>query len=338
MTTTMTTQRSSKELEEPGGSATFNIDPAFDVADSRSSSLSDIEDAHDERPMTSPDFPATKLEADPENDSEAETERLDQLTPKPRRGTLGDGMFAGEKTPSALSRQIDIDSDMDEEASPSAQAHTGDFEDELDDDDEPSEPLADIRSQRKRKRSSSDGSPLSDAMDVDEPARKRAHPLGRDEGDEFAEDEEDNEAIVDEDADPAEDTIPAGESELRNGDLREDDVEEAPAEASRPTRPMKGKKGKRKGKKIKGADNEAANAVDEGAAVADGETEEAVDQEAEGEVEEEDSTAVDEERMFKTSPTDRSGQLTEIALGARKKNAMDGLLEIEKLFIAFRQK
>lgn len=288
-------------MDEPGGSTAFRIDQTLEAVDSRSSSLSDLDDAQDEHAMTSPDIIATKLEADLENDSEAETERLDQITPKPRRGTLSDGMFTAEKTSSALSRQVEIDSDIGEEATPSRHVRQEDFEGVLDDDEDATEGLGEAPSPRKRKRSSSEGSPLSDAMDIDEPARKRAHPAEDDEDEEVIEDDEDNEVLADEEGEPAADGSLDDEqeddTELADGDLVQDEpMEGASLDETQPARPVKGKKGKRKGKKMKGTDIGMEYAIGEGSGLPDAAVEAVADQEAEGEAEEEDPAAVDEER------------------------------------------
>lgn len=277
-------------------------DTNMDAEDSRSSSLSDVDDAQDEQPMTSPDFSASKLDGELEDDSEAETERLEELTPKARRGTLSDGKFSTEKTSSALARELQIDSDIEEEPSPLSRAHDAVADEVLD----PLDSLASLATSiveqppLKRKRSSSEGSELSDVMDMDEPARKRSHSQREvdeeeeeldEDADEAAEDAVDDDGAVD----GAVDEEPEAETDKVVAEADDDGVapEDLPA-----TRPAKGRKGKRKGKKIKEADVEAEPATDDALHALEGEGAEPV--EGEAEAEEEDTAAADEECKLRT--------------------------------------
>lgn len=334
MTTTLTTEESYKMADEQDDPASLPIDPALDGLDSRSSSLSELDEANDAQPMTSPTLAHSNLDSNLDNDSEAETERLDQITPKARRATLSDGKFSSEKTPSRLSRQIDIDSDIEEDGSPIPTAREDKIEHTHDEDDVLSSSEIEA-SPKKRKRASTDGSPLSDAMDLDEPARKRPH---ADEDDEN--DDEIDEPIVEELPEPDEgDEALDDEAELDAEDNAEEILaEETPAEEARLSKPTKGRRGKRKGRKIKDADAEADPTSAEDGILPDAEGEDAPDAEgeAEAEAEEDDSGVVDEERKLRAQSL-QCNILTSTTV-AKKKAAMDGLASIEKYFLIFRKK
>lgn len=277
------------------------IDASSDLGaeDARSSSLSEMDDAQDDQAMTSPEPSTSRLNEGLEDDSEAETERLEQITPKPpRRATLNDGKFSSGKIASALTRELDLDTDGEGEASPSSRARDGDFDDEMD----PLGSLASIatsvaeQAQRKRKRTSSDGSPLSEAIDLDEPARKRSH--AQEDEDEDGETAE-ADGIAEDAIETAEDE-PAIEDEPDSGGALpdvEDDL--AARNDARIPRAAKRGKGKRKGKKVKEVDPDSALPNEEEAAAQEADADAGADAEAEAEaeveVEEEESTNVDEE-------------------------------------------
>ncbi|KAF2836578.1 hypothetical protein M501DRAFT_939421 [Patellaria atrata CBS 101060] len=299
------------------GSTTF---PSRDDRTSlRSSSLSDVgEDL--EAPGTS-----SAAEEIGDEDSEAETERLDQ-TPRNLR-TVGATATIVEavagRSPSKLGREIPYEHESSAIASPDTMSNR-DHTPEEDFDEGSINPIAkqlpfgdynrgidDNEFNAKKRKRLSPGDDVS-TDEADEPARKRSgsskgHVLnGREEEDETL---VDNSLIIREDAD-----------RLAQADLEEDVNDEIPDENDEIKEPLpipekkshkKQPKGKRKGKKIRDEDAEQLMQTLEHR---EGEIDEIADEEAD-----EDGSTADEER-------------------ARRGIAKEKLSEIEKHFTAFRSR
>ncbi|KAF9699741.1 hypothetical protein EKO04_002361 [Ascochyta lentis] len=303
--------------------AAVEVMGAFDDhADDRSSSLSELGDASD----VESEQPTPRLAAIAdlnENDSEAETERLEE-TPRKLMRTVTDTSLASEalyaRTPSKLMHSKTIEHDDSVPPTPSDLA-----EDEvMEDADENQDPLHALSlaaaseaaslelAGKKRKRMSVRGTPVDDRDD--EPARKRsasakAAPYnGTTEGIMQSSERVD----ADDELDHAEDRLEelAREEidlEERQAALAAETVSEL-ATVAKHTKPRKGgRRGKRKTEDSSYAYTEALA------------TTETVDGDAEGDDNEDDSTALDEEVT-------------------KKKSAIDELAKIEKKFKLFREK
>ncbi|KAL1635533.1 hypothetical protein SLS56_001584 [Neofusicoccum ribis] len=295
-----------------------------DAGDEGSSSLSDPEESIEDR-----DEAALREPASPtvdENDSEAETERIDS-TPRKLTRTATDVRNGSEgpagRSPSKLAKVMTAEQDSFSQspALPTRQRRTdseaGDVSDEED------EPLADNThdvepdaddsataegSDRKRKRSSSALSSIADDLDNDQPARKRPSPTRPFElnGDPMELDDEVEEPVAEEDEDHTSKEVEPLAEEEDNEEAAHEAVNEAPSGPKK----TKGRKGQRKGKKGK------ANESDEQVATPlEAEEEEA----PEGELEGEDTAVIEEER-------------------GRKYNALEELNKIEKQFLTFQKK
>lgn len=287
-----------------------------DHADNRSSSLSELGDASDDH-FEAPQSAAPAGTDLIENDSEAETERLDQTPRKPTRtGTatsLASEQFY-ERTPSKLVQSTTVDEDESAPASPTpvALGATGQTANNAALDTlsflAASEAVSLEMAGKKRKRSSADHNSADEP--TDEPARKRSStakdsPTNGDHDDIM---ENVEEADVDEELDHAEERISAlaqeeAELEQRQADVAAETVTEL-ATVAKLAKPRKGRgRGKRK------LDN--AISVEALLEVQDGD--------GDADNDEEDSSSLDEE-------------------AAKKKNAIDELAKIEKKFKLFREK
>ncbi|KAL1631405.1 hypothetical protein SLS54_000165 [Diplodia seriata] len=300
-----------------------------DVGDEGSSSLSEPEESIEDR-----DEAALRDVASPaadENDSEAETERIDSTPRKPTRTATDVTNGSEGRSPSKLAKVVvpaepenlsqspalptrqrkansDADdlSDEDDEL-PAEDRHNAEGDPE--DPEDPEDSASPEGSERKRKRSSSALSSIADDLDNDQPARKRPSPTRPVElnGDPMDVDGEGEERVAEEGANH---TPKENEEPLAEGEDNEEAAQEATNDASAGSKKSKGKKGQRKGKKGKSHDNEEHAATPQ----------EAEDDEAhEGELEGEDSTLIEEER-------------------GRKHNALEELNKIEKQFLAFQKK
>ncbi|KAF1842670.1 uncharacterized protein K460DRAFT_356498 [Cucurbitaria berberidis CBS 394.84] len=290
-----------------------------DLADNRSSSLSEIGDASDDQSEPTP-RPTTALDLD-EDDSEAETERLEN-TPRKLTRTATDTSLLSEppytRTPSKLAHSNTVEQEDSAPPTPSVINNEA-TRDEAAEAKNPLHSLSLVAASeaasleyagKKRKRTSAEGSPVDD--EDDEPARKRSG-TGK---------------TVNGSVDPIVGSLEQidADEELENAEERlsqlaqeEMDLEERQANiaaetvsematVAKHTKPRKGgRRGKRKLEDPSYAYSEPFVGL------------EAHEGEGEGENDEEDSTGLDEEV-------------------SKKKFAIDKLAEIEKKFKVFREK
>lgn len=273
-----------------------------DAGDEGSSSLSEPEESIEDRDEAALREPVSPVADD--NDSEAETERIESTPRKPARTvtdvTNGSDGPAG-RSPSKLAKVVTAEQDnlSQSPALPTRQRRTDSDPGDLSDEDEAA--LADVAhdaeadaddsatgesSDRKRKRSSSALSSIADDLDNDQPVRKRHSPSRPFEvnGDPMEVDGEPEHAVEDSTEHTFKEVVPLAEEE-ENEEAAQDTFNEAHPEPKK----TKGKKGQRKGKKGK------ANEHDEHAAT----PLEAEDEEApEGELETEDTAVIEEERKY----------------------------------------
>ncbi|KAH7060610.1 hypothetical protein B0J12DRAFT_695971 [Macrophomina phaseolina] len=297
-----------------------------DAGDEGSSSLSEPEESiedRDEAELREPPSPAAE-----ENDSEAETERIESTPRRPARtvtdATNGSEGLAG-RSPSKLAKVVTAEQEnlSQSPALPTRQRRAESEADELSEEDEEAladdkpDPEADAEdsatvegSDRKRKRSSSALSSIADDLDNDQPVRKRPSP-GRPyelNGDPMEVDGEMDDPTAEEEyGHPVEPT----EGPLADEEENEEAAHEAASGAAIGSKKAKGKKGQRKGKKGKVNENDEHAATP----LAEAEEEEA----HEGELEGEDTAVIEEER-------------------GRKHNALEELNKIEKQFLTFQKK
>ncbi|KAI4648028.1 hypothetical protein J4E93_004439 [Alternaria ventricosa] len=292
-----------------------------DVADNGSSSLSELGDASDDQSESTP-RPTAVADMD-EDDSEAETERLDN-TPRKFARTATETSLLSEpihtRTPSKLAHSKTIEHD--ESAPPTPSAITDDVTmGEAPTTENPLHSLSLIAASEaanlehvgmKRKRSSAEGSPVDEREE--EPLRKRSVNAKGSALDGLADAAADRQGQMDadEELENAEEHLSALareelELEERQANIAAQTVSEM-ATVAKHTKPRKGgRRGKRK-------TEDASYAYAEPFAAA--ETHEA---EAEGEHDDEDSAVLDEEVT-------------------KKKQAIDELAKIEKKFKLFREK
>ncbi|KAG9204124.1 hypothetical protein G6514_001761 [Epicoccum nigrum] len=298
------------------------LDSLDDHADDRSSSLSELGDASDvesEQPT-----PRPVVTADPnDNDSEAETERLEE-TPRKLLRTARDTSLASEamyaRTPSKLIHTKTIEHD---ESAPPTPSDAADDE-IMEDADEAQDPLHALSlaaaseaaslelAGKKRKRMSTRGTPIEDHDE--EPLRKRSASAKIASYNGTMEDviETSERVHVEDELDHAEDRLDKlareeADLEERRANIAAETVSEL-ATVAKHTKPRKGgRRGKRKAEDTSYAFSEALP------------TTETVDGDVDGDDNEEDGAAVDEEV-------------------AKKKSAIDELTKIEKKFKLFREK
>ncbi|KAH8732920.1 Sds3-like-domain-containing protein [Phaeosphaeriaceae sp. PMI808] len=293
-----------------------------DIADNRSSSLSELGDASDDQSEPTPrPLPAEELD---EDDSEAETERL-ETTPRKLARTGTDTSLVSEalytRTPSKLAQSRTIDQDESAPPTPSIIADDA-MMDKTADAENPLHSLSLAAASEaasfeyvgsKRKRASAERSPF-EVQDEDEPARKRSGtsktpvtnglPAGVADSSEQIDVEEELEVAEERLSQLAHEEL---ELEERQANIAAETVGELTIVAKH-TKPRKGgRRGKRKAEESNFAPSEQFAAA------------EPQDAEAEDEMEEEHSAALDEEV-------------------AKKKNAIDELAKIEKKFKLFREK
>lgn len=291
---------------------------ADDIADNRSSSLSEIGDATDGESQSTP-RPAIGADID-EDDSEAETERLESTPRKPARtiedASLSEALYT--RTPSKLAQSRTVEQDDSAPVTPSAILDDAPTAGDVDSDNPlhslsliaASEAASLEHAGKKRKRPSAEGSPIEDG-DA-EPARKRSGPVKT--LDDLA-----NAAAGSVDHVDADEELENAEERLSQLAHEEIDLEERQANIAAETvnelatvaKHTKPRKGGRRGKR---KTEDTAYAYGDAFTGADGQ-----DVDGEAEVEEEDSAVVDEEV-------------------AKKKMAIDKLAEIEKKFKVFREK
>ncbi|KAF2174995.1 hypothetical protein K469DRAFT_684815 [Zopfia rhizophila CBS 207.26] len=294
----------------------------FDDPDDRSSSLSELGDGSDDHSEATPRPPTAADFVD--NDSEAETERLEN-TPRKLTRTATSTSIASEqlyeRTPSKLSHSKTLDQEESAPPTPSAigeDTTVGDIADGVTElnslplvVESESASLSELTG-RKRKRSSADSSTIDEPNE--EPARKRSSTaksltLNGDQGGVVDSSEQ---VGIGEELDDAEERISQlaqeeMELEERQADVAEETVSEL-ATVANLTKPRKGgRKGKRKVDDTGDTNNEAIA------------TAEIPDGDVDGDNDEEDSTTLDEEV-------------------SKKKTAIDQLSKIEKKFKIFREK
>ncbi|KAF2733235.1 hypothetical protein EJ04DRAFT_513328 [Polyplosphaeria fusca] len=291
-----------------------------DLPDNRSSSLSELGDASDEQSEPTP-RPSTLAELD-DNDSEAETERMEKTPRKLIRTATNTSITSEqifERTPSKLAHSKTLD--QDESAPPTPSIAT---EETLA--INPSHANAGLESLsmlatseaanleaigKKRKRSSLESSPADDLTEEPAPKRSSTSRETAINGSQEAAIDVPEHMDVEEELDHAEERISQlaqedVELEERQANVALEAVSEL-ATVANLSKPRKGgRKGKRKANNLAAANAESvAPAEDEG--------------EVEGENDEEDSAMLDEE-------------------AAKKKNAIDQLAKIERRFKIFREK
>lgn len=274
------------------------LDELDDHADDRSSSLSELGDASDiesEQPTPRPIATADLNE----NDSEAETERLEE-TPRKLMRTVTDTSLASEalytRTPSKLVHSKTIEHD---ESGPPTPSDVADDE-IMEDADDAQDPLHALSlaaaseaaslelAGKKRKRMSARGTPIDDHDD--EPARKRSASARIATHNGTAEDiiESSERPDAEEELDHAEERLEElareeADLEERQANIAAETVGEL-ATVAKHTKPRKGgRRGKRKAEDSSYAYNEALAST------------ETVDGDVEGDDHEEDSAALDDE-------------------------------------------
>jgi hypothetical protein len=291
-----------------------------DIADNGSSSLSELGDASDDQSEPTP-RPTTADDLD-EDDSEAETERLESTPRKPARTaadtSLAEALYT--RTPSKLMHTRTVDDGESAPPTPSAITDDATLEDAAEADN-PLHSLSLIAASeaanleyagKKRKRTSAEGTPVEE-QEEDEPARKRntsKTPTANGLHASVADSAE--QVDVDEELDVAQARL----SQLAHEEM---DLEERQANIAAETvgelatvaKLTKPRKGGRRGKRKADESNYAFNEQYAGAEAQEGE--------GEDEHDEEQSAAFDEEV-------------------AKKKTAIDELAKIEKKFKLFREK
>lgn len=217
----------------------FLDDPLMD--DDRSSSLSEIDDVSDNEPSDFED--SIKPERQLENDSEAETERLEDSPHNVRKRDIVVSAGSANPSPSKLHQSTTVD-DVDDEAvddspsKPRRSSHNNILGEDnpLDDVD-----LPDVGKKRKRVETGDDtGTDVGD----EEPSKKRRSSIKSDLSDPI-----DDDALLS--PEPIEDPPILNDDDMP--------VDDAPEEAEIPAVPLKGKKskkGKRRGRRAPDADEE----------------------------------------------------------------------------------
>ncbi|KAE8150984.1 transcriptional regulatory protein DEP1 [Aspergillus avenaceus] len=283
------------------------IDDSLMDDDGRSSSLSEIDDVSENMAF---DLESPKPEKVAENDSEAETERIEDSPNHIRlRRDIVVSASAGP-SPSKLAQSTTYDEVEDEEqvpddspSKPRAKSNpvpaTGDDTPGLDD-----SALSDGMGKKRKWQGSADD--LAAELDEeDEPPQKRRGSVKSDLSDPPAEDIVLTPEPIEEPSKPEEE-IPA------------DDVPESDLPAA-PTKGRKGKKGKRKGRKTRDADDDADNAVETG----------------EGGLED---TLGDDETAEREDVDDGEAAAKLEEESAKRVSAMESLAVLEREFAALRDK
>ncbi|KAF1986196.1 hypothetical protein K402DRAFT_394052 [Aulographum hederae CBS 113979] len=322
MMSTTTSHTVALESGGPNGVTDAPAKPFAEPQESPSSSLSELDVESDEEDDTIVGNAGVREAA--EDDSEAETERLEVTPQSVRKVTEGaDSRDIITRTPSKLAQEVDMDEDSDVPVSPTTRldplASTTTINDDaietVNDNMEGSGSPSDREhgsGSRKRKRSSGDVSSLSDISDIDMPAAKRSHSEkdGMSRVDVFAVEEPAKELRADP-ADVVDDAIIEDEPEADDEEAElEDEATAAPVPIPKTSKFGKGKK---KGKK--GRLPEAAEAVG-GTPAPDAEVDDTISPDNEEE--------------------DANEQADETA--AERKQALDSFEGIKKQFIAFRER
>ncbi|CAG7950096.1 unnamed protein product [Penicillium nalgiovense] len=284
----------------------FLDDPLIDD-DGRSSSLSEIDDVSDNEPSDFED--PIKSDKPVENDSEAETERIEDSPHNIRKHDIVLSAASAGPSPSKLHQSTTLD-DVDDEA--------------LLADDSPSKP----RRSSKNNGLTEDIPDLGDLGDSGLPNslnKKRKHETVPELGDEEPTKKRRN-SIKSDLSDPIDDDTPLSPEPLGNPmDINDDDipVDEVPESdlPAPPSKGKKGKKGKRKGRRTQDADEEAEGGVEA--------TVEYVADEILGE---------DEEPAERGDEPDAAEAVLRAEESVKKMSAMDSLATLEKEFATLRDK
>lgn len=301
-------------------STTEKLSTEFDdMADTGSSSLSELGDASDDQSESTP-RPTTALDMD-EDDSEAETERLEN-TPRKLARTATDTSLVSEplhaRTPSKLVHSKLVDQDESAPTTPSAIIDDVVPEDHV----EANNPLHSLslvaaseaasleHAGKKRKRPSAEETSVGDQED--EPARKRSEIAKLPNGLSAGEPDGPGQVDPEEELDHAEERLSQLAHEEVDLEERQANIAaEAVGELTTVAKHTKPRKGGRRGKRKVEDPGYAYNEQFAGLEAHDGEGEDDHD--------EEHNAALDEEV-------------------AKKKNAIDELAKIEKKFKLFREK
>ncbi|EKV15368.1 hypothetical protein PDIG_26710 [Penicillium digitatum PHI26] len=284
----------------------FLDDPLMDD-DGRSSSLSEIDDVSDNEPSDFED--PIKSDKPMENDSEAETERIEDSPHNIRKHDIVLSAASAGPSPSKLHQSTTLD-DVDDEA--------------LVADDSPSKP----RRSSKNNGLTEDIPDLGDLGDFDlpdGPKRKRTHETVAELGDEEPS-KKPRSSTKSDLSDPIDDDTPLSPEPLGNPmDLNDDGilVGEVP-ESDFPVPPSKGKKGKkgkRKGRRTHDADMEAEAGVD---AIIDHVADEIIGE--------------DEEPAERGDEPDGAEAVLRTEESVKRLSAMDSLATLEKEFATLRDK
>ncbi|KAK3072158.1 hypothetical protein LTS18_014692, partial [Coniosporium uncinatum] len=186
MITTITAQEVARQLGRPCGNDEKTLNHTIEQLDSRSSSLSDLDEGSDERDDFVGNGSGAGVTMD--NESEAETERLEN-TPRAVRKSGQMWSRPGDvvnRTPSKLAQEVEGDGNILDPESPSNRINTADATTLADDvgitnitrsklwTQEPALDEEEDTTGKKRKRSSGDVSSLSEFSDIEAPAAKRS--------------------------------------------------------------------------------------------------------------------------------------------------------------------
>ncbi|KAF1811323.1 hypothetical protein P152DRAFT_69456 [Eremomyces bilateralis CBS 781.70] len=283
--------------------------------DDRSSSLSEPEDPTEERDIVVPDEVEEESASDAENDTEAETERLD-ISPQKWLKVQVEEVDEDKAKEDAEAQIDEMEQDQEDVDAASTGTHTR-------------EPTPDILKAtepetmpRKRKRAAGLTDPLMTGEDPDEPAAKRSHSSQEESIADPEEEREPEEPDPDENVDEeiaeqlVEELAAQAQPELEpevEVEEKEDAVIEQ-EEPEKPSRALRFRKGKRKGKKVKDPELDRASGTPRLGPV---EGEDVVEEEAD----EEDPNAIQEEEAL-----------------TKRKFALDMLGEVERQFIAFKER
>lgn len=326
----------------------FLDDPLMD--DGRSSSLSEIDDVSDNEPSDFAESP--KPERQLENDSEAETERLEDSPHNVRKRDIVISAGSAGPSPSKLHQSTTLD-DVDEE-------EEDDEDEEEDEEEEEEEELLADDSPSKRRPSQNngiieEGAELLDDVELPDSItkkRKRVEAGDDDTGLEIDEDEplkKRRSSIKSDLSDPIDDDTPLSpepimddptatiEDELAVDDLPESEL---PPVA---TKGKKTKRGKRKGKRNAGVDEEVEAGTGEELIAEDAaddnliEDEEPVER-VEGPQSAETAAKAEEECKLQDIEIYLESDLLTHCSAAKKMSAMESLATLEKEFAALRDK
>lgn len=322
MITTLRSQKT-QDLQQPTSTRSVEMsDDRLDGMDDRSSSLSDPDDGLDERTNVQMADSGRRIEQ--EVDSEAETERLEKTPQK-----LGvTHQKDTEKTPSKLAKEAMASVDSPEPADTNDTTATASVENAP----TPS---------RKRKRSSSEPSSLSD-IDDERPASKIGHSVERrvDGEDEMQVDNANASSRPSSEMDEDNEQRDEGNAaEAERMDVKEGDEEPTPAEET--SAPAKRVGRRKKGKGFHGAKSKLARASGN-PALASGEpsygsdtnAQESGNQQVGEDMEEEEGASLEEESPYQNNLFGLDGT-TDLPADNKKKSGLDGFSGVDNVFNAY---